>query len=75
MPVRNGNCSASHREKISEGQRRAWQRGRLNGSERPIGATWIDAGGYVRVKVVKGKGRWALQHVLTMEQMLGRNLS
>jgi hypothetical protein len=40
----------------------------------PIGSKWIDASGYVRVKVVAGKGRWRLEHVIIMEQKIGRSL-
>ena len=64
----------SHRRAISEGQRRAWKRGRKNGGERPIGTPYTDTNGYVRVKVKEGAGRWAIQHVLVMEKRIGRKL-
>jgi transposase len=63
--------TASHRKAISKGQRLAW---RTKRARMPIGSTWIDAGGYVRVKVVEGAGRWKLQHVMVMERRLGRKL-
>lgn len=63
--------SEAHRRAIGEAQRRAWQTKR---QRMPVGSKWIDAGGYVRVKVVEGKGRWALEHVLVMETILGRKL-
>lgn len=70
--------SASHRKAISESQKRAWQhsRKRQQGprARKPIGSRWIDAGGYVRVKVVAGDGPWRLEHVLVMETRLGRAL-
>ena len=47
----------SHRKAISDGQRRAWETKR---QRMPIGSRWIDAGGYVRVKVIRGKGPWKL---------------
>ena len=40
----------------------------------PVGSKWKDAGGYIRVKVMDGKGRWRLEHVLVMEQLIGRRL-
>ena len=41
----------------------------------PIGSKRIDFYGYVTVKVVAGKGRWIPEHVLIVEQSLGRKLS
>lgn len=41
----------------------------------PIGKTNVDFGGYIRVKITEGKGRWKLQHVIVMEEMLGRPLN
>jgi HNH endonuclease len=63
--------SEAHKKAIGEGQRRAWatKRKRL-----PIGSKWTDAGGYIRVKVTPGAGRWRLEHVLVMEKLLGRAL-
>jgi len=64
--------SEAHRLAIGEAQRKAWETKR---QRMPIGSKWIDAGGYVRVKIVRGKGRWALEHVLVMEQVIGRKLA
>ncbi len=61
-----------HRKAISDGQRRAWATKR---QRMPIGSKWIDAGGYVRMKVVEGAGRWALEHVLVIEKRIGRKLA
>jgi hypothetical protein len=63
--------SAEHRRLIGEGQRRAWATKR---TQKPLGSTWIDADGYVRVKVAKGSGRWMPEHILVAEEMLGRKL-
>ena len=66
--------SPAHRRAISEGQKRAWAAGRKNGGERPVGSTWLDASGYLRVKVAPGTGRWRLQHVVVMEGVIGRTM-
>ena len=69
--LRNLKRTAAHRANIAAGQRRAWssKRQRL-----PIGSTNIDSDGYVRVKVVEGKGRWMPQHHLVMAEAIGRPL-
>ena len=59
----------AHRAAISAGQKKAWQTKR---QRMPIGSKWIDAGGYVRVKIAEGKGKWKLEHVLVMGRVLGR---
>ena len=64
--------TAEHRAAISEGQRRAWQTKR---TRLPLGTTRRDAHGYTLVKVHAGKGRWALQHALVMEKIIGRPLA
>ena len=61
----------SHRKAISEGQKRAWATKR---KRMPVGTKWIDAGGYVRVKIAEGKGCWRLEHVIVMEYRIGRAL-
>ena len=61
-----------HRAAISAGQKKAWQTKR---QRIPIGSKWIDAKGYVRVKAVAGKGRWRLEHVMVMEEKIGRALT
>lgn len=58
-----------HRAAIAEGQRKAWTTKR---TRRPIGSTSVNAQGYVLVKIVSGGGKWALQHVMVMEEMVGR---
>lgn len=63
--------SQSHISAIAAGVARAWKTKR---KRRPIGTKAIDSCGYVRVKVVQGTGRWALEHVLVAEQTLGRRL-
>lgn len=67
-----GPRTQRHRERISEGQRRAWttKRERL-----PVGSTNVDSRGYVRVKVLPGAGPWRKQHQVVMEEMLGRPLA
>ena len=60
-----------HRQRIADAQRRAWRTKRVR---KPIGTKWVDSGGYVRVKVVTGKGRWKLEHVMVVERELGRPL-
>ena len=40
----------------------------------PLGSKQIDSSGYVRVKVVVGKGRWLPEHVLVMSRIVGRVL-
>lgn len=61
----------SHKKAIASAQKNAWdtKRERLR-----IGSTWIDAGGYVRVKVAHGAVPWQLQHVMVIEQCIGRKL-
>ncbi len=61
----------AHRRAIGDAQRRAW---RVKRQRMPIGSKWIDAGGYVRVKIAEGKGRWRLEHVMVVEQKVGRPL-
>jgi hypothetical protein len=41
----------------------------------PVGSTYLDCYGYIRVKVVPGKGHWRLQHLLVMESLIGRPLA
>lgn len=64
--------SESHRRAISEGQRKAWETKR---QRMPIGSKYRDCHGYVRVKVLTGKGRWRLEHVMEMEKKIGRPLT
>lgn len=60
-----------HCQRISWALRQAWQTKR---KRLPIGSKWIDTGGYVRVKVVAGKGPWKLEHAMVMERKIGRAL-
>ena len=60
-----------HCRNIGESQKKAWQTKR---ARMPIGTKWIDAGGYVRVKVVEGSGKWRLEHVLVIEKSISRSL-
>jgi len=63
--------SEAHRKAIGEGQRRAWstKRQRL-----PIGSTWIDNDGYVRVKTSEPCDYWRPEHLIVAEKKLGRSL-
>jgi hypothetical protein len=61
-----------YRARIGESQRRAWQTKR---QRMPIGSLYTDFHGYTLVKVVEGKGAWKRQHILVMEQHIGRKLS
>lgn len=61
----------AHRAAIAAAQRRVW---RTKRKRLPIGSKQRDHDGYVRVKVLPGKGRWALEHVLVVEASLGRKL-
>ena len=61
----------AHRAAIAAAQRHAW---RTKRKRLPIGSKQRDHDGYVRVKVLPGKGRWALEHVLVVERVLGRKL-
>lgn len=63
--------SESHKRGIAEGQRRAWATKR---KRKPVGSTNHDHHGYVRVKTRASAGRWDKQHVLVMEQVIGRRL-
>ncbi len=69
--LRGLKMTPEHRRHIGEAQRLAWtnKRKRL-----PLGSTNHDANGYIRVKVLHGSGRWDKEHVLIMEQHLGRKL-
>lgn len=60
-----------HAQRISEALKMAWL---IKRKRKPIGTTNIDCNGYVRVKVVEGKGYWVPQHVLVAEKILGRPL-
>lgn len=66
-----GPKTESHRRAIGAAQKIAWQTKR---KRMPVGSTWTDGFGYIRVKVTAGAGRWPLQHVLAMEEALGRNI-
>lgn len=63
--------SDAHRNKIGAAQKVAWSTKR---QRMPVGSTWIDTCGYIRVKVVPGKGQWKLEHVMAIEEAIGRKL-
>ena len=69
--LRNLYRSKSHGKKISIAQKEAWKTKR---KRKPIGSTNHDCNGYIRVKVVEGSGRWITQHILVMENHIGRKL-
>ena len=69
--LRNLPRTKEHCHKISEAQRRAWDTKR---QRMPVGSRNKDVNGYVRIKITEGKGEWAKEHVLVMEQYLGRKL-
>lgn len=70
--LKNLKRTAAHRQAISDAQRKAWltKRQRL-----PIGTRWVDHDGYVRVKMVAGKGAWKLEHIIVAEKKIGRPLT
>lgn len=69
--LRNLPRTKEHSRKIAEAQKRAWS---TNRQRMPIGSRNYDVHGYVRVKVIEGKGRWELEHKLVMEESIGRKL-
>jgi len=70
--VQDREKSPEHRAAIAEGQRRAW---RTKRQRLPVGTTRTNVHGYTTVKMVEGKGPWALEHVLVMEEVLGRKIA
>ncbi len=61
-----------HSRKIGEAQRLAW----MNKRKRlPVGSTNLDAHGYTRVKVHAGLGEWKKEHIIVMEDHIGRRLT
>ena len=67
---RGATTSPEHRAALAEGQRRAWATTR---KRKPLGSRRKDANGYWLVKVREG-GRWDKEHILVMEQHIGRKL-
>ena len=63
--------SDKHRKRISDGQRIAWETKR---KRKPIGSKNKDHHGYIRVKTVRGSGKWEKEHILVVETLLGRKL-
>lgn len=61
----------AHNKKIGDAQKHAWKTKR---KRKPIGSKNFDAHGYVRIKVVKGSGRWEKEHKIIMEKHLRRKL-
>jgi len=60
-----------HRERIGSGQRKAWQTTR---TRKPLGSVRLSSSGYRLVKIVEGEGHWRPEHVLMVEQEIGRPL-
>lgn len=63
--------TAEHARKIGEGQKRAWQTKR---QRLPVGTKRHGRDGYILVKVHAGAGHWRPEHLIVMEQYLGRKL-
>lgn len=62
-----------HRQKIGAAQKRAWDTKR---ERMAVGTKRVNRNdGYVVVKVLAGKGHWRAEHLIVMEEMLGRPLS
>lgn len=70
--LRNLVRTPTHCAAIAAAQRKAWQTKR---KRLPVGSTMIAYDGYMRVKVLPGKGRWTPQHILVAQEMLGRPLA
>lgn len=64
--------SVAHRAAIGAAQRIAWLTKR---KRKPLGSTYTDVHGYTRVKVVEGKGRWVMEHIMVMSELIGRPVS
>ncbi len=69
--LRGMTRTAQHRANIAKGQRRVWK---TNRRRLPVGTKRVAHDGYVRVKVLAGKGRWALEHVLVIQKRIGRKI-
>ena len=74
-----GPQSDAHRAALSVALKRSWARGRGglgfgrgSGTVRPIGHTYVNSAGYVKVKV--SQQHYRLQHSLVMEAAIGRPL-
>lgn len=67
-----GVCARHYRRMHYVEHERA-RRGHKPSFDVPIGATRINSGGYVAVKVGPGRN-WRLQHRLVMESLVGRRL-
>lgn len=61
----------AHNAAIAAAQTRSWATTR---KRLPLGTRRKDRHGYVLVKVVVGTGRWDKEHVLVMEEHMGRKL-
>ena len=66
-----GPRTEQHRARIAEGQRKAWQTKR---TRRPVGTQRVSSSGYVVVKVEPGSAHWKPEHVLMVEEAIGRRL-
>jgi hypothetical protein len=63
--------SPAHRAALSEAARLVWQTKR---KRKPLGSRRLDAHGYWLVKVKEGGERWDKEHVLVIEEAIGRRL-
>ena len=69
--LKNLKRTQQHCLKISNAQKMAWKTKR---KRLPIGTKYVNHYGYIDVKVVDGKGAWALEHRLIAEKVVGRKL-
>lgn len=69
---RNFKKSDEQRKKIGDSIRKSWAK---EGRRLPIGTKRFNRDGYVVVKVVAGAGRWMPEHILLMEEHVGRKLN
>lgn len=67
-----GPRTESHKQRISAGARLAWATKR---PRMPLGSRRLDANGYWLIKVCEGGGRWDKEHVLVVEEAIGRRLT
>lgn len=63
--------SEQHRRRIGDAQREAWATKR---NRMPLGSRRLDVNGYWLVKVREHGGRWDKEHVLVVEESIGRRL-
>ena len=66
-----GPKSLETRAKLAVGQRKAWDTKR---QRRPLGATRPNVHGYLLMKVGQGAKEWREQHIVLIEEQIGRPL-